>query len=178
VNPFELRGLGEAIRSEPARPASPVMPDNPSRLQTLETAKEDSRMMTPQGHHGRALALVQMTQDQLQTLLQQLYHPPVPSNLKVEDPELYYTERPKLQAFLMQCELKFNYEPNKFDQDTKKMNYAHSQCRGNTWAWIEPSITDGKSKYKKWEDFKTAITWVFREADSKEVARRKFKTIQ
>jgi hypothetical protein len=79
-------------------------------------------MMTPQGNHGGALAPVQMTQDQLQILLQQLYHPPVPSNPKVEDPELYYGERPKLRAFLTQCELKFNCEPNKFDRDTKKVN--------------------------------------------------------
>jgi hypothetical protein len=77
----------------------------------------------------------------------------------------------------MQCELKFNCEPNRFDQDTKKINYASSQYRGNAWAWIKHSITDGKSKYKKWEDFKTAITWAFGEADSKDVARRKFKTI-
>jgi hypothetical protein len=154
------------------------MPDNPSRTQTPETAKEDSGMMTPQGNHGGALAPVQMTQDQLQILLQQLYHPLAPSNLKVEDPELYYGEKPKLWAFLMQCELKFNCKPNKFDWDTKKVNYASSWCRGNTWAWIEPSITEGKSKYEGWEDFKTAITRAFGEADSKEVARRKFKTIR
>jgi hypothetical protein len=72
------------------------MPDNPSRLQTPGMAKEDSGMTTPQGNHGRALALVQITQDQLQTLLQQLYYPLAPSNPKVEDPELYYGERPKL----------------------------------------------------------------------------------
>jgi hypothetical protein len=135
-------------------------------------------MMTPQGNYGGALAPVQMTQDQLQILLQQLYHPPAPSNPKVEDPELYYGERPKLRAFLTQCELKFNCEPNKFDWDTKKVNYASSRCQGNAWVWIEPSITDGKSKYEGWEDFKTAITRAFGEADSKEVARRKFKTIR
>jgi hypothetical protein len=154
------------------------MPDNLSRPQTPETAKEDCRMMTPQGNHGRVLTLVQITQDKLQTLLQQLYHPPVPSNLKVEDLILYYGERPKLRAFLMQCKLEFNCKPNKFNQDTKKVNYASLQYQGNAWAWIEPSITDGKNKYEGWEDFKTTITQAFGEVDSKEVARRKFKTIQ
>jgi hypothetical protein len=118
-----------------------------------------------------------MTQDQLQILLQQLYHPPAPSNPKVKDPELYYRERPKLQAFITQCELRFNCKPNTFTWDTKKVHYASSQCWGNAWAWIEPCITDGKSKYEGWEDFKTAITRAFGEVDSKEVARRKFKTI-
>jgi hypothetical protein len=52
-----------------------------------------------------------------------------------------------------------------------------SRCRGNAWAWIEHSITKGQSSYKTWEDFKTTITRAFGEADSKEVERRKFKSI-
>jgi hypothetical protein len=35
----------------------------------------------------------------------------------------------------------------------------------------------GQSCYKTWEEFKTIITPAFGEADSKEVARRKFKSI-
>jgi hypothetical protein len=124
VDPFELQGLGEAIGSEPARPVSPVTPDNPSRLQTPETTKEDSGMTTPQGNYGGALTPVHMTQDQVQILLQQLYHHLAPSNPKVEHLELYHRERPQLPAFLMQCELKFNCEPNRFDRDTKKVNYT------------------------------------------------------
>jgi hypothetical protein len=142
------------------------------------SGETNSGMMTPQGNPAGALAPVQMSTDQLQHLLQQLYHPPAPSNPKVEDPELYYGERPKLRAFLTQCELKFNCEPNKFDLDAKKVNYMSSRCRGNAWAWIEPSITNGQSSYKTWEEFKTAITRAFGEADSKEVARRKFKSIR
>lgn len=97
------------------------------------------------------------------------------SNPKVEDPELYQGERHKLRAFLTQCELKFNCENNKFDTDTKKINYASARCRGNAWSWIEPSIVDGRSTYETWALFKTAITRAFGEADAKEVARRKFR---
>jgi hypothetical protein len=101
------------------------------------------------------------------------------SQPKIEDPELYYGERAKLRAFLIQCELKFNCEPSKFDKDSKKVNYASARCRGNAWAWIEPSMKEeGISKYETWKDFKTAISRAFGEADSKEVARRKFKTIK
>jgi hypothetical protein len=134
--------------------------------------------MTPQVNPAGDLAPVQMSMDQLQHLLQQLYHPPTSSNPKVKDPELYYGKWPKLRAFLTQCELKFNCEPNKFHLDAKKVNYTSSWCRGNAWAWIKPSITKGQSSYKTWEDFKTAITQAFGEADSKEVARRKFKSIR
>jgi hypothetical protein len=135
-------------------------------------------MATPQGNSAGALAPIQMSTDQLQHLLQQLYHPPASSNPKVEDLELYYGKRPKLCAFLTQCELKFNCELNKFNLDTKKVNYTSSRCRGNAWAWIKPSIMKGQSSYKTWEEFKTVITRAFGEADSKEVARRKFKSIR
>jgi hypothetical protein len=135
-------------------------------------------MAAQQGTNIGALALVMMIQDQLQQLLQQLYYPVTSSNPKVEDPELYHGERSKLHAFITQCELKFNCEPNKFDGNVKRVNYATSRCRGNAWSWIEPSIARGQSTYKTWEEFKTTITWAFGEADSKEVARRKFKAIR
>jgi hypothetical protein len=135
-------------------------------------------MTTLQEGSSGALAPLMMTQDQLQQLLQQLYRPATSSNPKVEDPELYHSERSKLRAFITQCELKFNCEPNKFDSEVKRVNYASSRCRGNAWSWIEPSIAQGQSTYKMCEEFKTAITRAFGEADSKEVARRKFKAIR
>jgi hypothetical protein len=185
VDPFQLRELGEVIGREPAGPGSQVTPETPSWPQTPETPGpaqtskgEGSKMTTPQGMNIRALAPVMMTQDQLQQLLQQLYHPVTSSNRKVEDPELYHGERSKLHTFITQCELKLNCEPNKFDGNVKRVNYASSRCQGNAWSWIEPSIARGQSTYKMWEEFKTAITRAFREADSKEVARRKFKAIR
>jgi hypothetical protein len=118
-----------------------------------------------------------ITSEQLQQLLNQLYphHATSNSNPKVEDPELYYSERLKLRVFLTQCELKFKCEVNKLDNDVKKVNYSSSRCRGNAWAWIKPSIHQGQSIYNAWEEYKTAITRAFGEANSKEVARRKFK---
>jgi hypothetical protein len=185
VDPFQLQELGEVIGREPAGPASPVTSENPSRPQTPETPGpaqtskgEDSKMTMPQETNSGALAPLMMTQDQLQQLLQQLYRPVTSSNLRVEDPELYHGERSKLRAFITQCELKFNCEPNKFHSDVKRVNYASSRCRGNAWSWIEPSIARGQSTYKTWEEFKTAIMRAFGEADSKEVARRKFKAIR
>jgi hypothetical protein len=90
---FKLKELGEAIGSEASGPASPGTPKHPLRLQTPETSGEtNSGMMTPQVNPAGALAPIQMSTDQLQHLLQQLYHPPTSSNPKVEDPELYYGE--------------------------------------------------------------------------------------
>jgi hypothetical protein len=144
LDPFKLRELGEAIRREAAGPVSPVTPEHPSRPQTPETSGEtNSGMTTLLGNPTGALAHVQMSMDQLQHLLQQLYNPPAPSNTKVEDLELYYGERPKLHVFPTQYKLKFNCEPNKFNLDVKKVNYMSSWYRGHAWAWIEPSIMKG-----------------------------------
>jgi hypothetical protein len=135
-------------------------------------------MTTPQEANSGALARLIMTQDQLQQLLQQLYRLAMSSNPKVQNPELYHDERSKLRAFITQCELKFNCEPNRFDSDVKRVNYASSRCRGNAWSWIEPSIARRQSTYKTWEELKTTIIRAFGEVDCKEVARRKFKAIR
>jgi hypothetical protein len=184
VHSFHIRELEEIIREEASGPASPVIPGKPSRLWTPETPGPTQTakgvtfyVATLQGAIAGGVPPIIITTEQLQQLLNQLqpHQATCNSNSKVEDPELYYGERPKLRAFLTQCELEFNFEANKFDNDVKKVNYTSSRCRGNTWAWIEPSINQGQSTYNTWEEFKIAITWAFSEADSKEVARRKFK---
>jgi hypothetical protein len=122
VASFQLRELGKDIKQEPTGPASPVTPENPSRLQTPDSPilphtsrTDDSEMVTPAGLG--VVTPVTMTQEQLNQILQQLHWPPTMSNPKIEDPELYYGERAKLRAFLTQCELKFNGEMNKFDTE-------------------------------------------------------------
>lgn len=181
-----MQELSEVIGGEATGPASPVTPEHSSRPQTPDTPgpaqiSKDlvSQMTSQQGMSVMVPPPVMMSQEQLQQMFQQLtYRPPITSNPKVEDPELYHGERTKLRAFLTQCELKFNCEPNKFDSDIKRVNYASSRCRGNAWSWIEPSIEEGRSTYTTWAAFKTAISRAFGEADSKEVARRKFKNVR
>jgi hypothetical protein len=180
---FQLRELGKNIEQEPTGSASPVTPEYPSRPQTPESPKlphtstsDSAEIVTPAGLG--IITLVTMTQEQLNQILIELHRPSTNSNPKVEDLELYHGERTKLRAFLTQCELKFNCEGNRFDTEQKKVNYASSRYRGNTWAWIKPSIKEGKSVYTTWDTFKTAISRAFREANSKEIARRKFKMIR
>ena len=100
------------------------------------------------------------------------------SQPKIEDPELYYGDRVKLPAFLVQCELKFNSEAHRFQNDSGKVHYANSRCRGAAWKWIQPSITDGRSSFATWKEFKTAIHRAFGEIDAKEIAQVKFNKIE
>ena len=100
------------------------------------------------------------------------------SQPKIEDPELYYGDRAKLRAFLVQCELKFNCEAHRFQNESGKVHYANSRRRGAAWKWIQPSITQGKSSFTTWEEFKTAIHHAFGEIDAKEVVRVKYMKIE
>jgi hypothetical protein len=130
-------------------------------------------MSTTEGHAAGS-------NDTLQLLLQELVNQRGArmACTKVENPELLYGERTKLRPFLVQCELKFNCESNKFITHTEKVNYASSRCRGAVWKWIEPSIVDGTSKYDTETGFKTAIQRAFGKIDKKEVAKIKFNKIE
>jgi len=121
-------------------------------------------------------------QDVMQALLQELIaqrgRSDRVSQPKIEDPELYYGDRAKLRAFLVQCELKFNCEAHRFQDDSGKVHYANSRCRGAAWKWIQPSISDGRSSFTTWQEFKTAIHRAFGEIDAKEIAKVKFNKIE
>jgi len=168
--------LGE-IRAAPddARPPSPVTPEPQSRSETPDTPEQARRMslLEATGSGG---------QDVMQALLQELIaqrgRSDRVSQPKIEDPELYYGDRAKLRAFLVQCELKFNCEAHRFQDDRGKVHYANSRCRGAAWKWIQPSITQGRSSFTTWEDFKTAIHRAFGEIDAKEIARVKYNKIE
>jgi hypothetical protein len=119
-----------------------------------------------------------LSDDQLAQLLHQKSGPTGASNPKVKDPKPYYGDRAKLRSFISQCELKFQVEKARFDDDAIKIHFACSFCRGNAWAWVEPTLKKGVSIYKAWDDFRKAISKAFGEADSREVARRKLKELK
>jgi len=170
-NTFDLGEIREA--PDDARPTSPVTPEPQSRPETPETPEQPRRMTEASGSGG---------QDVMQALLQELIaqrgRNERTSRPKIEDPELYYGERAKLRAFLVQCELKYNCESHRFANDSEKVHYANSRCRGAAWKWIQPSITDGQSSFKTWKEFKTAIHRAFGEIEAKEIAKVKFNKIE
>jgi len=156
------------------RPVSPVTPEPRSQPQIHETPEQARRMTTEASGSGG--------QDIMQALLQELItqrgRNDRSSQPKIEDPELYYGDRVKLQAFLVQCELKFNCEAHRFQNDSGKVHYTNSRCRGAVWKWTQPSIMEGRSSFTTWEEFKTAIHRAFGEIDAKEVAKVKFNKIE
>jgi hypothetical protein len=167
--------LGELRRvDDDQRPVSPVTPEPQSRPQTPETPEQPRRMSAEASGSGNP----DVMQALLQELISQRGKNERTSRPKIEDPELYYGDRTKLRAFLVQCELKFNCEEHRFQSESEKVHYANSRCRGAAWKWIQPSITRGKSGFSTWEEFKTAIHRAFGEIDAKEIAKVKFNKIE
>ena len=119
LNTFNLGEIGAAPDDE--RTPSPVTPKPQSWPKTPETP-EQPRRMTEASSSKR--------QDVMQALLQELIaqrgRNERTSRPKIEDPELYCGEREKLQAFLVQCELKYNCQSHRFANDSKKVHYANS----------------------------------------------------
>ena len=171
-NTFDLEGIREVPDDE--RAASPVTPEPQSRPQTPETPEQPRRMSLEASGSGGT----DVMQAILQELIAQRGRNDRTSQPKIEDPELYYGDRPKLRAFLVQCELKFNCEAHRFHDDSGKVHYANCRCRGAAWKWIHPSITQGRSSFATWEEFKTAIHRAFGEIDAKEIAKVKFNKIE
>jgi hypothetical protein len=118
--------------------------------------------------------------DVMQTLLQELINQrgTRSNNPKIKEPEAYHGERTKLWPFLAHCELKFRTEPNKFDNDEKRIAYTSSLLKGIAWNWVEPFITGTVMATTTWIAFKTSMERAFGEIDTREVAYEKFMKIQ
>jgi len=170
-NTFDLGEIPAA--PDDARIPSPVTPEPQSRPETPDTPEQQKRMTEASGTSSP-----DVMQALLQELITQRGRRNRASQPKIEDPELYYGDHAKLRAFLVQCELKFNCEAHRFQNDSGKVHYANSQCRGAAWKWIQPSITQGRSSFATWEDFKTAINHAFGKINAKEVARVKYMKIE
>ena len=170
-NTFDLGEIGAV--PDDARIPSPVTPEPQSRPKTPDTPKQPRRMTEVSGTGGP-----DVMQALLHELIAQRGRGDRASQPKIEDPELYYGDRSKLRAFPVQCELKFTCEAHRFQNDSGKVHYANSRCRGAAWKWIQPSITQGKSSFITWESFKMAIHRAFGEIDAKEVARVKYMKIE
>lgn len=104
---------------------------------------------------------------------------PVPKIAKVADPEFYYGDMTKYQAFVSQCALRIASEPRAFQNDQSKMIFAISFLRGNAYSWAQPQIdTDtGHVKFEHYVDFLQALSAAFDDPDAKATATRKIYSL-
>jgi len=147
------------------RVPSPVTPEPRSGAQTPESPKQLRRMT--EGPHL-------LTTEMLQTLLAARDRLPQTSFPKFRDPEPFEGEKGKFKTFLVQCELKFRTEGNRFNDDEKKMGYASSLLRGVAWNWVETFLNQEGGINLTWEELKTSMKHAFGQVDAKEIAFEKF----
>uniref|UniRef100_A0A8H7KFJ6 RNA-directed DNA polymerase n=1 Tax=Bionectria ochroleuca TaxID=29856 RepID=A0A8H7KFJ6_BIOOC len=62
--------------------------------------------------------------------------------LKPPAPEIFNGTQAKLQGFVTQLRVHFNYFPVTLNTDERRVTYAHSQLKGSTLDWFEPVIRE------------------------------------
>ena len=107
--------------------------------------------------------------------------------VRVSQPDKFHGDRKNLNAFILQMEIYFSFNDDKFEEDyNSKSLFATSFLRGAALEWIEPFIhdfyehesTDGsmvttKTIYKTWDGFKKEIKRMFGDFNATQIAVRK-----
>jgi len=173
-DPLNLREFMEVPDDQ--RAPSPVTPEPKTRPQTPESPEQPRRMVEGSGTGGTGPHL--LTTEMLQTRLAARDRPPQNSYPKLRDPDPFEGDKEKFQTFLVQCELKFRTEGNRFDDDEKKTGYASSLLHGVVWTWVETFLNQDGGINLTWEALKTNMKHAFGQVDAEEIAFKKFQKIQ
>jgi len=99
--------------------------------------------------------------EMLQTLLAARNRPLQSSYLKLRDAEPFEGEKTIFKTFLTQCELKFQIEGNRFDDNEKKKGYTSSLLGGVAWNWVETFLNKAGGIDLTWEEVKRNMKYSF-----------------
>uniref|UniRef100_A0A8H7TVW0 Ty3 transposon capsid-like protein domain-containing protein n=1 Tax=Bionectria ochroleuca TaxID=29856 RepID=A0A8H7TVW0_BIOOC len=68
--------------------------------------------------------------------------------LKPPAPEMFDRTQTKLQGFITQLQVHFNYFPVTLNTDKRRVTYTHSQLKGSALDWFEPVIREYLSGHR------------------------------
>jgi hypothetical protein len=107
-------------------------------------------------------------------------------SVRISQPDKFSGDRKQLNSFLLQMEIYFSFNDDKFESYYAKSLFASSFLRGSAQDWIEPFITDfyenkatcgkmanTKAIFRGWDGFKTEIRKMFGDFDAVQIAVRK-----
>ena len=96
--------------------------------------------------------------------------------------DLFYGDRAKLSAFLIQLKLVYKLNPIKYEQDEDKVMFAALHLKGPAFAWFEPTLKDWVGEgppeddtercFAKFADFEHRIKKIFGTAEEGRAAAR------
>jgi hypothetical protein len=119
------------------------------------------------------------------------FHAEFKSQANILKPDVYWGDRKKLEAFLVQNQNYFRFNDNLFDTGDSYVVYAATFLRGSAQEWIQPYLADyykfedqngsidmTKAIFVNWESFTKEITKVFGDVDEKRNAEAQLHRIR
>ena len=98
---------------------------------------------------------------------------------KLNPPKTFIRVRTEYQAFkfVLQLNLIFNFDPNRYQGNATKISYAASFLSGSTLEWFKQHVSDeGVIDFDTWNAFVTSLKAVFDDPDARATAEQKLRT--
>ena len=184
-NDIVVSELGNALDQTlgESRPASPTTPEPGSLAVSEETEYpsgiQRNTMTTHQTGESStpARAMPEITQDQLQQIIQSLSGGT--QKPKIKEPDTYRGERHKLREWLAQLQVYFKGIQSAEGHDDEKILYAISLLRDDAGKWITPYTEELiPSTWENWAGFAQELRSQFGVIDAKGEARITLKNIR
>lgn len=98
---------------------------------------------------------------------------------KVKDPETFHGHRNSLNSFLTECELVFELQPSRFQDDRTKISYMVSYLRDAPLLAVRPLLQENPrpEMLEVYTDFIAYLRSNYGDPDEKGTARRKLKSL-
>src|SRR5690348_12715153 len=148
--PVRTRGAGsripETTRVEPTEPASTPSQSSTSSSATVFPPPIPNAPVDAAAFQQQILAMMNLLTQNLVNIQgatrQSATPPPTIREPKVKDPETFHGVRNSLNAFLTECDLVFELQPSRFQDDRIKVSYMISFLRDTPLLAIRPLLSE------------------------------------
>lgn len=106
---------------------------------------------------------------------------------KIPDPPMFNGDRKELLPFLTKCQLKFEGQPSRFQNERSKVLYAGTRLEGAAFNWFQPYIklwpADTPSELaptdiRDWKSFQRSLTRVYGDPNLAATAERELRRLR
>lgn len=186
--PVRTRGAGsripETTRVEPTEPASTPSQSSTSSSATVFPPPIPNAPVDAAAFQQQILAMMNLLTQNLVNIQgatrQSATPPPTIREPKVKDPETFHGVRNSLNAFLTECDLVFELQPSRFQDDRIKVSYMISFLRDTPLLAIRPLLSEvpRPAILDDYAAFVEHLRTNYGDPDEKGTARRKLKALR
>jgi hypothetical protein len=105
--------------------------------------------------------------------------PAAPREPKIKEPETFHGDRNALNSFLTECDLVFELQPSRFQDDRTKVSYMISLLRDTPLLAIRPLLSEYPRPFilEDYPAFVKHLRTNYGDPDEKGTARRRLKAL-